>query len=151
MSLHTILLAITPDDDDRLEELAETAIEAAKPAGATVVVGHAFTGTEYNDTLGHLGIDTDREDIRPDAVAARHERVEHVVEILEDTGVDHDVYAAVDTHGQAILELADGTEADRIVIGGRRRSPTGKAVFGSTSQEVMLAAPCPVTFVPESD
>ena len=151
MSLQTVLLAITPDDDGRLEELAETTIQATKPAEATAVVGHAFTGTEYNDALGHLGIDTDREDVRPDAVAARHERVESVVDALEGAGVGHEVRGAVGTHGQAIPALAEEIEADRIVIGGRRRSPTGKAVFGSTSQEVMLASPCPVIFVPESD
>ncbi|PSP66736.1 universal stress protein, partial [Halobacteriales archaeon QH_6_68_27] len=43
--------------------------------------------------------------------------------------------------------LAAETDADLVVVGGRKRSPAGKAVFGSTAQEVMLESPCPVTFV----
>ena len=150
MSLNTVVLAITAADDDRLENLAETAIETAQPAEATVVIGHVFTGTEYNDALGHLGIDADTEDVRPDAVATRHERVESVVDALEAAGVDYEIRGEVGDHGRAIVSLAEEVAADRIVIGGRKRSPTGKAVFGSTSQEVMLTAPCPVTFVRES-
>ena len=43
--------------------------------------------------------------------------------------------------------IADEVDADMIVLGGRGRSPAGKALFGSTTQEVLLGSPCPVTFV----
>ncbi len=46
-----------------------------------------------------------------------------------------------------IVELADEFDADQIVMGSRKRSPTGKAVFGSVSQQVLLEADDPVTVV----
>lgn len=38
------------------------------------------------------------------------------------------------------VEYADEHDARYIVVSGRKRSPTGKALFGSTSQEILLNA-----------
>ena len=47
----------------------------------------------------------------------------------------------------AILEVARSEAADLIVIGIRKRSPVGKLVLGSVSQDVVLRAECPVLAV----
>jgi len=46
-----------------------------------------------------------------------------------------------------LLDLAQERSAELIVVGVRRRSPTGKFLMGSTSQRVILEADCPVLCV----
>jgi len=43
-----------------------------------------------------------------------------------------------------IVRYAKENQIDEIVIGLRRRSQLGKLLFGSTSRQVILDAPCPV-------
>lgn len=43
-----------------------------------------------------------------------------------------------------IIAEADEIEPRYLVIGGRRRSPVGKALFGSITQEILLETRCPV-------
>lgn len=145
MSLDTVLLAVGPGDADRSDQLADAVSEVAKPADATVVLGHAFTSSEYDELVAQLEFEDDS--IEPDAVATRHGTIRSLTDRLDDDGVSYEIRAAIGDHGPAIVDLATAVDADRVLVGGRRRSPTGKAVFGSTAQEVMLSAPCPVTFV----
>ncbi|QSG12624.1 Nucleotide-binding protein, UspA family [Halapricum desulfuricans] len=149
MTLHTILLAVGPDDNDRAEELAEAVVEIGKPADAEVVIGHVFTESEFRRAAERLDFDDDLAD--PNEVAKRHQTVRTMTELLDEAGVDYTIRGEVGEHAEEIVELATKVEADRVVVGGRKRSPTGKAVFGSTAQAVMLDAPCPVTFVRGED
>ncbi|MFP9192401.1 universal stress protein [Natronosalvus vescus] len=147
MTLETILLAVGPGDAERTSELAEAVIEVGRPAGSTVVLGHVFTQDEYDDVLERLAFDPDAEAVDPDDVAGRHATIRDLRRLLEDAGVEYVIRGAVGDHGRTIVDLATDVDADRVIVGGRKRSPTGKAVFGSTAQEVLLSAPCPVTFV----
>lgn len=46
--------------------------------------------------------------------------------------------------GEDIVSYAKENNIDRIIIGVKRRSKTGKMLFGSTAQYVILEAHCPV-------
>lgn len=46
-----------------------------------------------------------------------------------------------------IVKVADELDARFVVVGGRKRSPTGKAVFGSVSQSVILNSDKPVVTI----
>ncbi|MFC7130056.1 universal stress protein [Haloferax chudinovii] len=147
MAIETILLAIGASDSSRIDRLAEETIDVAGPTGATVVIGHVFTRDEYDDALDNLDFDITAEEVSPDDVARRHATVRELTRRFDDADVDYIVHGRVGHHGEELVELAGEVDADRLVVGGRKRSPAGKAVFGSVAQEVMLEAPCPVTFV----
>ncbi|WP_435064505.1 universal stress protein [Halobaculum sp. EA56] len=146
MSIETILLTVKRDDGERLDRLTEEAVDLASVTGARVVVAHAFeTQSDVDDALDRLeGVDG-----TPTDVARRLEGVRRATKALEAAGVDYDVEGVVGDPGEAVAELAERVGADRVFVGGRKRSPTGKAVFGSTAQQIILSAPCPVTFVRE--
>lgn len=149
MPIETILVAVGPDQPERTTTLEETILDIARPTGAAVVLAHVLDEDEYRRAVRGLDYDPDdRPD--PDEVVARYERHRDLADRLEAGGIDYEhrgVRHEGDERGAAIVALADEVGADMIFVGGRRRSPAGKAVFGSTAQDVMLNAPCPVTFV----
>ena len=48
------------------------------------------------------------------------------------------------TPGEDIVQFAREKNVDEIIIGIKKKSKVGKALFGSTAQFVILEAPCPV-------
>lgn len=146
MAIETILLAVGQEDEDRAKRLAETAIEIAEPTGAHVVLSHVFTEREFSEVVDQLDFDANTT-AHPSDVASRHVTTRTVAQSLDATDVEYEIRGSVGDRGETIVDLAEETGADRVIVGGRRRSPTGKAVFGSTAQAVMLSSPCPVTFV----
>jgi len=147
MSIETVLLAVGTEDEKRTEQLAKEAIAIAEPSGAAVVLTHVFTDDEFDGVRSRLGVDDASEGSTPNAVAKRHTTTRELSKALDAASVDHSVRGGVGNHADEVVAAAEAVEADRVVVGGRRRSPAGKAMFGSTAQDVMLSAPCPVTFV----
>lgn len=150
MAIDTILLAVGSSDEKRAEALVEAVADVAGPTGATVVLAHVFDEDEFDALRDRLKDRPDEDPLEPDQVARRNATVRALVKGFEAVGINPEIRGAVGPRADTVVEFADEYGADRIVIGGRERSPAGKAIFGSTAQEILLSAPCPVTFVRSS-
>lgn len=145
-SLDTIVLAIGPRDDDRLDRLARVVLQVAKPTDVTVILTHVFSKKQFDEVAEELDYPkATEEDV--DVVLERHQSIRHLEELFDEHDVAHDVRGVVGTVAESTNKIAETNDADRIVISGGDRSPAGKAIFGSTAQNVLLGSPCPVTYV----
>jgi nucleotide-binding universal stress UspA family protein len=143
MSLSTLLVAVGANDADRVDVLAEAVTAVANPTGARVVLLHVFD----EDDLEGVREQLDDSDATASDAARRQKTVRDLTAAFDDEDVDYEIRGSVGEKADAIVSVAEDVHADRVFVAGRSRSPTGKAVFGSTAQSVMLTAPCPVTFV----
>jgi len=151
MTIETVLVAVNEDDRTRTGPLGEITVDIAGPAGAQVALAHVFTTEEYRQARSDLNYDPDGE-VTPSTVAKRYGTIRELGDAMDEHDVDYVRYGRLTdekTESERVVDLAESIDADLIVVGGRKRSPTGKAVFGSRPQEIMLTAPCPVTFVRE--
>lgn len=78
------------------------------------------------------------------ASATQIASVREAGDIFEAAGIEYDVEESSGDPAEAIIDVAEDADADLIVIGGRKRSPAGKALFGSVTQTVILNAGLPV-------
>jgi nucleotide-binding universal stress UspA family protein len=90
------------------------------------VLVHSFSENPEGGTI---------EQVKPVRVARRR---------LEEAGIDVIPEGYGGEAAQAILNVADDYDADQIVLAGRKRTPTGKVLFGSVTQSVILDTERPV-------
>jgi len=126
--MHKVLMPV-----DASEKRAVAQTDAAKelPAAAEEVRVHL------------LYVFDDRESAENTAVtqttggAVAHER-------LRDAGIAVEPMGRHGAPAEEIIRAAGEIDADRILLGGRKRSPLGSLLFGSVTQEVMLDTTRPV-------
>ena len=113
----------------------EHGIEEAKLRGTTLKVINSTTGEAYADPR-----------------FARSGEVHDVEARLADCGVEFELTqpVGVDTADE-LLKAMDGADAELLVIGIRHRTPVGKLLLGSVSQQLLLECPKPVLAVKPDD
>lgn len=121
---------LSPQGDAALE----AGIEQARLREAELIVVHSSRGgdAEREEDVAAYGAAGDRIEAHLENTGIRFRLGEHVVG---------------NSPAQDIVGLARREGADLIVIGVRRRSAIGKMVLGSTAQDVIMNAPCPVLSV----
>jgi nucleotide-binding universal stress UspA family protein len=148
MTVRKLLLPVGRTDEDRLDDLVGTALRVAD-SETTVHLLHVFDREEYQDLRTALDAAPESE-VSPSTVAGKRDIVRAAVDRFAEEGLDVEVHGALGDRSDAIVREATRLNADLVIVGGRKRSPTGKAIFGSIAQTVMMEAPCPVTFVKSS-
>lgn len=145
MSLDSILIAVGTDVPQQAR-LARAAIDIAVPADASVELVHVYSREEYTNVTEELNFDAETPP-SPNVLANRYRGLRDVVDVLDAVAVEYNIHGVVGDDAEKIVSMAKDLNVDRVYIGGRNRTPTGKALFGSTSQQILMNAPCPVTYI----
>ncbi|MFC6763760.1 universal stress protein [Natrinema soli] len=120
-----ILLAI--DDERRVERQIQTVLELPIETDiVSVTVLHVFSDDPTGASISQL------------------QTARIAEERLEAAGIDVDLAERSGDPSREILASAEEIDADTICLAGRKRSPTGKALFGSITQDVILSTDLPV-------
>lgn len=127
---------LVPVDDDVDKALAQ----------AQFVIDLPVVNNELSVTVAHAYRDDDAaqsDDVPPEQSPA----VTKALASLREAGISAEPLEIFHPPTEGILDAADDIQPNQIVIGGRKRTPTGKALFGSTTQHVILNAEQPVTVI----
>ncbi len=119
-------------------------------AEGAAALAHAEREARLRDAsvvlVGHVGVSQSSDDSRFEQARAA---VDAAVATLTSAGVAADGRLEIgpSSPGASVVRVARELDAELIVVGIRRRTPMGKLVLGSTSQEILLHADTPVLAV----
>lgn len=147
--METILLPVT-HHDRWTRIVANVVADVENQTETRAVIVYRFTDRELESTITNL--DTTLEAANIDELAARKSGVTEVVNQLEQNSIECTVRGVetTGTEGEAILAAAADADVNRIYMYSRKRSPTGKAIFGSGLQYILFNATVPVVVVPSN-
>lgn len=138
--IEKILVAVE-DNEERMLPVAAHAAEITAALDAEVVLLHVYEEGEFEEYLDRLGYDS----ADPDDIAKRNDVVEACTSPFVERGVRPKIAGAVGDPATEIANYVEQGSVDHVVLGGRSRSPTGKALLGSVSQSVLRSVEVPCT------
>jgi nucleotide-binding universal stress UspA family protein len=113
----------------------------------TAALEHAISEAKLRDTT-LLVINPTKGDAYTDPAFAQEGQIHDVEQHLNECGVEFELTQPVGVDiADELLKAMDRDEAELLVIGIRDRSPVGKLLLGSVSQQLLLECPKPVLAV----
>lgn len=130
-------------DSEQSRDIAARADELARAFEDELHLIHVIEETEYTRIVEKQSNDreTDTGSVEDNAAARAANGLDEVI------SGDYEVIGRVGNLGKKVVEYADEVDARYLVVGGRARSPVGKAIFGSVAQSILLSAKRPVVAV----
>lgn len=129
-----VIVAAIKGSDQRTE-IATEAEKLAMAFDEPLHFVHVIEETEYTRLVEKQSSKREGDTegtVEGDAAEAAVAGIDEVVD------VDYELVGLVGNPSEEIVDYADDVGARYIVVGGRARSPTGKALFGSVSQSILL-------------
>jgi len=146
-----ILAAI--GEERRSNQVVEVARDLAQAHDERLDVLHVVPSEEFEahrEAIADLPGFEDHSFTQEEASAARFAE-EVTRETLGGATVDVSGVGRVGDPVEQTISVVEETDPRYLVIGGRRRSPAGKAVFGSKTQDILLRSPVPVMTVMQDE
>lgn len=143
--LDTVLVAVE-ENRERMEPVVESAAEIAAGVGADVVLLRVYEHEEFES----IRAESDRSSVDPTELAELSPVAKWAVDLFEERAVDYVVVGETGKPADEIVAYVEDHGIDHVFLGGRRRSPAGKALLGSVSQAVLRSVdvPCTVCMAP---
>ena len=135
---------VVVEPTEAFEELVTEAAAYARGSGADLLVLSFISPESFEEdaeTLGAIGHVENVSYGESTILQGHRSSLQEFVEPLIGDGVDYECHIAVadpDDRADEIIDAADSAGSDHVFVHGRRRSPTGKALFGDTTQRLLL-------------
>lgn len=140
-----MVIVAAVDNSDRATRVVNEGESLARAFDETLHVVHSLTRSAFVG-LGRTAAEN-RESISMDDV--KEVAAEVAAKAVPESDVPYETIGLVGDPADRIVDYATEVDARYIVVSGRKQSPAGKALFGSTSQSIFLHANCPVVSVVE--
>lgn len=137
-----MVIVAAVDTTDRASGTLEEAVTLAEKFGDEVHVLHVMSRSD--------AVEAEEESVRHDSGLSTEELRERASRPAKDLIDGKSFPVQVKGVGQIgdpaaeVVDYADQTDARYIVVSPQRRSQTGKILFGSVAQSILLEAECPV-------